>query len=169
MALKPNHLVIPLVTIAVAVLGSMATGQGMDWYNLELIKPALTPPKWAFPVAWNTIFVLTTASALIFWSKGATKSKIVAYFTDKTLKNKFRLITDLFIANAILNVLWSVLFFAWHLTEVAFIEMLILETVIIATMTLLWKISKTASLLLLPYALWIVMATYLTFEIMRLN
>jgi tryptophan-rich sensory protein len=156
MKFKPNYLVIPMVTIAVALLGSFFTSNGMAWYNAEIIRPSLTPPKIAFPIAWNTIFVLTTISALMVWNKGKK---------DKSKK----VIFGLFILNAFLNVFWSLLFFQMRQIELAFIEMILLEATIIALMILIWKRSKIASALLIPYASWLILATYLTYNILILN
>jgi len=157
MTLKPNHILIPLVTIAVAVIGSFLTTSGMEWYNTELIQPAITPPKIAFPIAWNIIFVLTTISALII------------YNNKKTPKNRKRIIADIFILNAALNVLWSLLFFNLRLIEAALIEMTLLEMTIIALIILIWRTSKFSAALLFPYALWVAFATYLTTQITMLN
>ncbi len=156
MKLKTNYLVIPLVTILVALLGSFFTSQGMDWYDATITRPELTPPKWLFPIAWNLIFLFTTISALIIWNKG------------KKDRN-FKLIIGLFIANAILNLLWSLLFFKLQLIFPALIEMVLLEITNIALLLLTWRVSKPASLLLLPYALWVGFATYLTYLIHLLN
>ncbi|MFA6917940.1 MAG: TspO/MBR family protein [Candidatus Gracilibacteria bacterium] len=155
MKIKPNYIVIPLITILVALVGSWFSSQGMAWYDTEILKPSLTPPKWVFPVAWNIIFILTTISAMIVWNKNSGKNNSA----------KCKWIITLFIANAVLNVLWSLLFFTMHYVFSAFMEMLILEATTIALMVLIWKFSKPASLMLLPYVLWVVIATYLTYEI----
>ena len=153
MKLKPNYFLIPLTTIVVAVLGSLLTDAGMQWYNTELIKPELTPPAIAFPIAWTTIFTLTTISALIFWNKSDKKAPLTTW------------IALLFLLNAVLNVLWTFLFFYSQAVTEALIEMLLLEATVLALIFLIWKISKTASLLLLPYFIWVGFATYLTYQI----
>lgn len=169
MKIKPNYVVIPLITVAVAVIGSIFTSLGMPWYNNELIKPALTPPDWIFPVAWNIIFILTTVSALITWNKRYVESRYLLVFHKKEVDVIFLFVVGLFIANAIFNVLWSLLFFTLHQISLALFEMIILEITIVLIMVLLWKRSKIASLLLLPYAGWVGFATYLTLQIVLLN
>ena len=154
MKLKPNHIVIPSITVLVAIVGSWITQGGMEWYKTELIQPGFTPPDWAFPIAWNIIFILTTISVLIVWNKKSPR------------KN---LIVTLFGLNAFLNVLWSVLFFGDHLVFPAFVEMIFLELTLVALIPLIWKVSKAASLMLLPYLLWVGFATYLTHLINVLN
>jgi translocator protein len=156
MKIKPNYIIIPLITIATALLGSYFTNLGMPWYNETLIQPDLTPPKIAFPIAWNLIFLATTISALIIWKKG------------KKHEN-FPLIIGLFLFNAALNAFWCYLFFTAHLIQASFVEMIILETTLVLLITLSWRISRPASLLLLPYLLWVGLASYLTFQIFMLN
>ena len=166
---KPNYVVVPVITIVVALLGSWFTGVGMEWYDTEIIKPQLTPPRWAFPVAWNTIFICTTIAALIFWNKGKVEKKFLWIFPKKEIAPQYWWIVVLFIANAVLNVAWSLIFFTLQQIPPAFIEMLFLEATIIALIILIWNISRIASVLLLPYALWVGLASYLTYAIMTLN
>ncbi len=155
MKFKPNYLTIPLITILVAFLGSLLTASGMSWYNNQLIRPDITPPDWAFPLAWNLIFVLTTIAALIVINKSQGKRRLW--------------IATFFIANAVLNVLWSLLFFKYHLILPAFIEMIVLNLTTVVLIALSCKISKSASWFLLPYFLWVSFATYLTYLILVLN
>lgn len=156
MKLKPYSVIFPLVTLFVAGLGSMFTSGGMEWYDAELIQPEITPPNWVFPIAWNLIFLATTISALIVWN---------TFKRD----DRFKWILGLFLTNGFLNVLWSYLFFGKHLVTLAFYEMLFLELTLLVLHVLTWKKSKNASLLLLPYTLWIAFATYLTYQIILLQ
>lgn len=155
--IKPNYFVIPLITVATATLGSVFTNAGMAWYDTALLMPSFTPPKIAFPIAWTVIFILTAMSALIFWNSRSKRPKARMW------------VTVLFLANAVLNVLWTFLFFYSRAITESLIEMIFLEATTLALIFLLWKISRTASLLLLPYFFWVGFATYLTYEIVSLN
>lgn len=154
--LKPNYFVIPLITVATAALGSFFTNIGMPWYDADLIKPALTPPSLAFPIAWTTIFILTTISVLIIWNK-SKRDKVFGW------------LIALFILNAFLNAAWCLLFFTLRDIQGALIEMILLEGTTIGIMAVTWKKSKLASLLLAPYLVWVGFATYLTYMILSLN
>jgi len=166
---KVNYVIIPLVTVLVAVIGGMFSSSGMGWYNTELVKPALTPPNWLFPIAWTTIFILTAISALIVWNSGQDEKRYLLIFKKKIEDNLLPFLMGLFIANAVLNVCWSLLFFTLHFTYASFVEMIFLEGTVIALMILIYKRSKTSSLLLLPYAVWVAFATYLTSQIILIN
>lgn len=157
---KPNYFIIPLITVLVAVCGSFFSYSGMPWYDTELLKPAITPPKWAFPIAWNLIFLLTTISALIIWNKPG-------FFERR--RAEYVLLVGLFASNAFLNVLWSAIFFGAHMLGLAVFEIAVLWATILGMTIYSWKISKTASLLLLPYLIWVSFASVLTWQIWMIN
>jgi tryptophan-rich sensory protein len=153
--MKPNYIIIPLITIAVAVIGSLLTNAGMVWYqSLEL--PPLAPAGFYIGLVWTIVFILSTISAIIIWNSPNH---------DKF----FWWIIGIFIANAVLNVLWSYLFFFMNLLGSPIIEMIFLELSVLALCILIWPRSKTASILLWPYAAWVIFATYLAISIWQLN
>jgi len=155
MKLKLSYFVIPAIVILVALMGSFFTSAGMDWYQTSLIRPELTPPDWAFPIAWNIIFLLAIISAILGYNRSRGQNSSLAVF--------------LFIFSAILNVLWTLLFFKLQLISVALIEIIILEIVNLALIVHLYKISRLSSFLLWPYGLWVGFATYLNYLIVILN
>lgn len=167
--IKPNYIIIPLITVFVAVAGGYFTTLGMEWYDATLIQPEITPPKWLFPIAWNLIFILTTISALIVWNKGKKIETKFLFIKKEKKAKRYSLIIELFIANAILNIAWSLLFFTLKFITIALFEIILLETTLVLLITFIWKISKTASILLLPYAGWVLLATYLNYQIVILN
>ena len=57
-----------------------------------------------------------------------------------------------------LNLAWTPLFFGLHLPGVAFGEILVLLTAIIATFFVFLRINRIAALLLVPYLLWVIFA-----------
>lgn len=134
--------------IITAVIGSLFTDTS-GWY--ESLKPSITPPNLAFPIAWTALFILI-AIAIYFSYINASK----------TQKQKIMM---LFGVNLILNVLWSILFFGLHNPVLAFIDLVLLWLSIIFLINLCWKISKFASWLLLPYALWVTFAGLLNYLI----
>ncbi|MFH1227403.1 MAG: TspO/MBR family protein [Planctomycetota bacterium] len=152
--MKLNYIVIPLVTAAVLLGGSWLTAGGMDWYR-TLKLPALAPPGSFIGLAWTIIFILSTVSALIFWNRfqPGTRSTIAA----------------LFIANALFNVCWSLIFFRLHLIGLSIIEMTALNLTTLTLITLLWKPALVPALLLIPYFGWVSFATYLAYSIWTLN
>jgi len=158
--MRPNYIIFPLIALLVGALGSRWTSGGMEWYK-RLNLPAIAPPGWFIGIVWTIIYVLSTASAIILWN--LTSDKWAQW------QGRYWLIWILFAANAFLNACWSWLFFARHLIGLAVAEMIVLEATVIALIFLSRKFSKIASNLLIPYAVWVVFATYLAYRIYILN
>ena len=153
--MKPNYLIIPIITVLIAALGSFLTSGGMIWYK-TINLPSWTPPGSFIGSVWTIIFILSTSSALIIWN-------------STTHNQTFWVIVSIFIVNACLNVLWSLLFFRTHLIGGAVLEAGLLGLTVITLIILIWPISKIASILLFPYAGWVAFATYLTYSVWVLN
>jgi tryptophan-rich sensory protein len=75
----------------------------------------------------------------------------------------------LFGVQLILNALWSWIFFGWKQPFPAFIEIVILWIMILATMIQFFRMSIPAGILLIPYILWVSFASILNFSLWRLN
>lgn len=150
-----QYILIPLAIALTAFIGGKITSVGMDWYK-SINIPSWTPPGSVIGIVWTIIFILTAISAIIFWNK-------------VPLGNVFYWILGFFIANLLLNILWSALFFGLHYIGLAVIEALVLDLSVIVIMVLLYPFSKLASMLLLPYAVWTAFASYLTYSVWFLN
>jgi len=150
--MKLNYIIIPLIVFLTAFIGSFFTERGMMWYEtLEL--PSFTPPGFVISIAWTIIFFLCLISGLIFWNKGKKRKRIAL----------------LFLLNALLNILWSFIFFNQHLIFLSIIEMILLNITTLLLIYRLIPVSRVASALLLPYFLWVGFATYLAYSIYLLN
>lgn len=146
---------VPLVLLLGFGSGSLApSGDENGWYR-ALAKPAATPPNWAFPVAWTTLYALMgVALAMVLHARGARgRSAALALFT---------------LALA-LNLLWSPLFFGAHQVTAAW--MLIIAMLIsgIAATVAFARVRRLAGWLLVPYLVWIGYAGVLNFRIDQLN
>ncbi len=143
-----------VVAVVVALAGGLATDIG-PWYA-TLKKPGWKPPDWAFGPVWTTIFALCVAAAVIVWSKAESDADRI-------------LIIVLFAANIVLNIAWSILFFTLKRPDWAFYEVIGLWFSILALIIGFWRFSPTASLLILPYILWVSLAAVLNWRIVALN
>jgi len=139
-----------IIVYLVAGLGSVFTAQNTktDWYNS--IKPALTPPSIVFPIVWNILFFLIALSLYFCW------------ISSKNNKEKSA-VGIVFGVNFILNILWSVLYFAMKNPRLAFFEIILLLISIASMLLLSWKISKKSFWLLMPYFVWVCFASVLNF------
>ncbi len=140
--------------IFVATLGGTLTDTG-PWYQ-NLKKPSWQPPDWLFGPAWTTIFALAVVSAVSAWRNAENRSQR-------------EWIIALFALNGFLNVLWSTLFFALQRPDWALLEVGLLWLAIALPMAVFWRISKLATLCLLPYLLWVTFAAYLNWTVVQLN
>lgn len=156
MKIKLNYIIIPLVVIAVAIIGSYFTTPNIEsWYNF-LTLPGIAPSGQVIGVVWTVLYVLIAASGLLFWNK-SEKDKY------------FSLIVGIFLANAVLNAFWSYVFFSLNEIGWAVVVSAAMAITIYLLITLLYKRQKVASILLIPYALWVSFATYLNYLIWTLN
>lgn len=138
------------------LIGSVFTAPSIaGWYS-SLIKPQLAPPNWIFAPVWTTLFALMGVAAFLIWKKGLDRRDV-------------RIALGIFIGQLMLNTLWSIIFFALHSPGGAFVEIIMLWLVILATIFAFARISKPAAWLLVPYIAWVTFAAYLNASIWILN
>lgn len=126
----------------------------LTWYNTINI-PALNPPPEIFGPVWAFMYTL------IFIS-------FTSFMYAKTDMNKKQGIT-FFLIQLLLNFSWSPAFFYLHDIKLSFVIIIFLLIFIILTIISFYKVSRISAFLLIPYLLWVSFATYLNFELMRLN
>ncbi|MFC3580515.1 TspO/MBR family protein [Sphingomonas hylomeconis] len=140
--------------LLLGALGGLMTPIG-PWYR-DLRKPRLQPPNWLFGPAWTVILALAAWSAVLAWGAApddAAHTRVII----------------LFAVNAVCHALWSPLFFRARRPDWALVEVVFLWASLVALVVGLWPISPTASLLILPYLLWVSFAAWLNSAIVRLN
>lgn len=142
-------------SLLAGVIGSLATTPNIPTWYAELIKPFLNPPNWVFGPVWSILYVLMGIALAMVILKETPHKKIHAY--------------GWYGAQLILNTLWSIVFFGLHSFAVATATIVVLLISIALTIRAFSRIDKTASLLLIPYILWVSFATYLTISIALLN
>ena len=124
------------------------------WYA-SLQKPAWNPPGWLFGPVWS---VLYTMMAMAAWRVGRQGGW-----------GKQRKPLLIFLAQLMLNALWTPLFFGLHRPGIAFAEIVLLWLAIAATIAAFRPVSRVAAWLLAPYLVWVSFATMLNFALWRLN
>ena len=102
------------------------------------------------------MYIFMGIAAGIVWSKG---------FYHKWVKTAlYHFGFQLF-----LNGFWFLLFFALHKPFLALLDLIALFILILVTIRWFKIVNKTAAYLLAPYAIWVLFAIALNFEIWRLN
>ncbi|MEP0213447.1 MAG: TspO/MBR family protein [Cellulophaga sp.] len=143
-------LVLNFGALALGVL-LMDNGAQSNWY-LQLNKAPWTPPGWVFGAAWTIIMVCFS---------------IYLGILVKLSKN-FKFIF-LFVIQWFLNVGWNFAFFNQHNISIGLIIITALTFFILYISTKYKNILKYKSLLLLPYIIWLFIATSLNAYILIYN
>lgn len=141
------------VVFIAAAIGAVASVTAGAFYA-QLVLPAWAPPGSVFGPVWSVLYVLMGVAAGLVWRVGGPTS---------------RLALAVFLAQLVLNVLWSWLFFGWHLGALAFADIVVLLVLIIANVVLFWKIKPLAGALLVRYLLWVGFASALNYAVWQLN
>lgn len=153
--LAPGLITVPLVLGIGSLMGIVSnSGFGNSWFD-ELAKPAAMPPGWVFGAAWTVLYVLLGVSLALALSAPRSPERRAAL--------------GLFVLQLVLNFSWSPLFFGAHQVKAALALIVAILVISIAACIALRRVSTAAALLLVPYLLWLCFATYLNFEIIRLN
>lgn len=140
-----------------AVVGSVFTSRSVsDWY-LTIERPALNPPSWVFGPVWTTLFILMGVALYLVWTREGVSEAVK------------RAAYNIFGAQLVLNVLWSVAFFGLQDPGLALFVIALLWVMILLNILIFGKISRIAGRLLWPYLAWVSFATYLNYAIWTLN
>ena len=73
------------------------------------------------------------------------------------------------LVNSILNIAWSGFFFKLRRPDWALVEVGFLWLSIVALIAVLGHYSSTAGLLMVPYLVWVSIASFLTYRIVQMN
>ena len=129
----------------------MITSGYMD-YN-DLIKPTLAPPEIVFPIAWTIIYLLIGISYTLLKEKGEVSKET----------------KQLYYSQLVFNYLWTSIFFVFKLRLLSVLWIIILDVLVIVMTYQFYKQNKLSGILLIPYVLWLIFATYLNISIYFLN
>ena len=125
-----------------------------SWYQ-TLNQPSYAPPAWIFAPMW-TVLYLSMFVSLIFYAKSCkTNDKIWGYI--------------IFFLQILVNFTWSPIFFGLQNIGLALTIIVLLDILVLWNIIIFYRESKPASLILIPYFLWLLFATCLNFEYFVLN
>ncbi|WP_055442254.1 TspO/MBR family protein [Lacinutrix himadriensis] len=127
----------------------MNNGPRTEWYT-SLNQAPWTPPGWVFGVAWTTIMICFSI-----------------YMAQLYLKMPTKEVLTLFALQFILNVMWNYVFFNQHLILIGFL-VIILLTILVCYFFFKFDVIQTRYLLL-PYIIWLCIATSLNAYILINN
>jgi benzodiazapine receptor len=142
-----------LATLAVGATASLITEPNISNWYAGLVHPGFAPPNGLFAPVWTVLYIAMAVAAWRVWRVTTLKSIEIAAW----------------MAQLFLNFLWSGIFFGLHQTGIAFVEICLLELMILVTTILFWRRDRIAGLLFLPYLGWTGFAAFLTHAFWMLN
>jgi translocator protein len=124
------------------------------WYQ-TLQRPKLTPPDWVFGPVWTVLYVMIAVSIFLFIRKYKSESGYGIYV--------------LIVLHLIFNLSWTGIFFGLKAPGLALIDILLLDISLVLMIRYFWQTEVVSSILLWPYLIWVLFATYLNASFYILN
>jgi len=142
-----------VVCEAAGIVGSVFSISAIPTWYAALQKPWFTPPNWLFAPVWLTLYFLMGVTLYLLWGRRQRAGTAIVAFA----------------VQLVLNVLWSVVFFGAHQLFYGFVVIAALWVAILATAALSYRVSRRAGALLLPYLVWVTVASALNYYVWLLN
>ena len=121
-------------------------------FYAALHKPEWTPPDAVFPPVWAVLYVMIALAGWIVWRAQGFGPALWLWLLQLGL-----------------NGAWSWIMFGQKQITYALADITALWLVILAFIVAAWPVRRSASVLFVPYFLWVTFAVALNFEIWRLN
>ncbi len=121
----------------------MDNGPMKSWY-IELNQAPWTPPGWVFGVAWTTIMICFSVYLAQLFKKSITINLILLYSIQ-----------------LVLNISWNYIFFNLHAIGYGLACIVALTVIVFIFLISYRKLLQYKSLLIVPYFLWLLIATSL--------
>lgn len=152
MAKKPLH--IYAIFLVIVLLVSMLIGTTFApgaWYA-SIQKPSFTPPNWIFGPMWTFLYILIAIAG----------ARLVVKGPHPHLLRLWKL-------QMLANWCWTPLFFGLQQPLFAFINILILLSLISIFILRAWKTERFCAYLFIPYVIWVSYASALNASIAMLS
>ena len=144
--------IIILITFSASFIGGYVTTSFKEpWYS-EIILPSFNPPSWVFAPVWTALYIMMSIAIWRVWIKLSDKKILEIYFY-----------------HLFFNATWSVIFFGFHLIELALFNLIIILFFIIKLMRIYFEKERFSFYLMVPYLLWSSYAFILNLTIAILN
>ena len=152
---KKSLVTVPVIVIFGSLMG-LVSNSGLDngWYA-ALTTPAFQPPGWAFGVVWTSLYTMLGIALAAILNEPPSKLRRDASW--------------LFGGQLLLNFAWSPIFFALHMIDIALMVIIIMLLMAALTANYFRRLRLVAGWLMVPYLLWLCVATALNYETGKLN
>lgn len=145
-----------LLFLVIAFLPSLTavTVSTHGWY-FALVKPFWHPPQWVFGPVWMVLYILIGLAGYFAWMRGGCEGRTETF--------------SIYVAQLILNALWTPLFFGLQHPFFALADLIALWFLILLCIGLFAMRSWVAAWLMLPYFLWVSFAGALNAAFVVMN
>ena len=123
------------------------------WYP-TLVKSPLTPPGIVFSIVWSVLYLLMGISAGLVWNTHSMYSWMLVL---------------LFIVQLVLNLVWSFCFFYMQSPVLGFAILVVLFMFVVLYAAGCYTQNKWATIINIPYMLWLMFAGYLNLYVVMNN
>lgn len=142
--------------LAFLVLVALAASTGALFkpgpFYAALTKPEWTPPPEVFAPVWTVLYVMIALAGWIVWRAQG-----------------FGAALWIWIVQLVVNAGWTWLMFGRKQIDFALIDIAALWVLVLGFIIVAWPVRRSASLLFVPYFLWISFAAALNFALLQLN
>lgn len=145
---------VPSVMLLGFLAGQLGGGPDSVWFE-SLVKPSIFPPPMWFGIVWSILYLMLGFSLALVCAAWGARGRTAAIVV--------------FLIQFAVNMAWTPLFFGAHQITSALILIAVLDVLVIITIVMFWRVRKLAAWLLVPYLAWILFATLLNYEFLRLN
>ncbi len=135
----------------VALVGALAATSAPDAYN-RYVLPGWAPPSSLFSPVWTVLYLVLAIAGWAYWRTDGENQGFAAYGIG-----------------LLFNLMWISLFFAGGSTQIACVDIVLLDFTVMVTIALFYRRSRVAALLLVPYLAWLLYTTALNVAIIALN
>jgi len=143
------------VCLLAGIIGAIPTMQAIPTWYATLNKPSFTPPNWVFGPVWTILFILIGIALFFVWESPRNRARDVGII--------------LFAVQLAANVGWNFTFFGLESALYGVLAIIPLWILIAATIYQFNKVSRWAAYLMVPYILWVSIATILNIAIYLWN
>ncbi len=141
-----------LLTAAGAVIAGLSTQTDTSWYQSLALSP-LQPPPPVFGIVWTVLYILLAVSFAFAVTQRRLSASVIAGY----------------VVNIVLNALWSPVFFIMQEPLPALFVMAALIVNLIILMRNVRFSCRISMYLLIPYLVWLCIATVLNVSVIVLN
>ncbi|MCJ2188534.1 TspO/MBR family protein [Novosphingobium beihaiensis] len=146
---------VPVIVLLGFLSGTAAQSGPQNPWFAALVKPAAYPPPQVFGIVWTVLYILMgVALAMVLSARGARRRGLAVI---------------VFAVQFVLNLAWSPVFFGAHMLTGGLILIAVLDVAALVTVFLFGRVRVVAAMLLVPYVLWLLFATYLNFAFLQAN